>query len=173
MARDQIAYTTTERRTAWGIPSERFLEYGTSYSTAQTALSKVENTAERNHVDTVACNEAFDALKGVMRFFKNHYYLIPPLTKTDWAALGFREADGKPTTVPAPTDVPMTTPAYPGGPHLVLITLGPLLGTRAPDPRSDYGFALYVGAMPPGGATLEQTASVKHYLQTPPGRGGP
>ncbi|MDR1306109.1 MAG: hypothetical protein LBK74_00860 [Treponema sp.] len=134
MAKEQISYTTTERRTAWGIPPEWFLEYGTSYSTAQAALTKVENTAERNHVDTVACNEAFDILKGVMRFFKNHYYLIPPLTKIDWAELGFRERDDNPTTIPAPTDVPMTTPAYPGGPHLVMITLGALLGTRAPDP---------------------------------------
>jgi hypothetical protein len=62
----------------------------------------------------------------------------------------------------------MTTPAYPGGPHLILVTLGPLLGTQAPDPRSDYGFALYVGVMPQGGATLEQAASVKHYLMETP-----
>ncbi|MDR1306272.1 MAG: hypothetical protein LBK74_01690 [Treponema sp.] len=168
MAKDQISYTTTDRRTTWGISQERFLEYGTAYGAAQAALTKVENTAERNHVDTVACNEAFDILKGVMRFFKNHYYLMPPLTKIDWAELGFRERDNHPTPVPAPTDVPMTTPAYPGGPHLILVTLGPLLGTQAPDPRSDYGFALYVGVMPQGGATLEQAASVKHYLQAPP-----
>jgi hypothetical protein len=168
MAEDQISYTTAERRTAWGIPQDRFLDYGTACDAAQAALARVGNTAERNHVDTVVCNEAFDTLKGIMRFFKNHYYLIPPLTKTDWAALGFRERDDRPSTTPAPTDVPMATPAYPGGPHLILVTLGALLGTQAPDPRSGYGFALYVGIMPQGGATLEQAASVKHYLMAPP-----
>ena len=34
--------------------------------------------------------------------------------------------------------------------------------------RSDYGTALYKGVMPQGGATLEQAASVKHYLMTAP-----
>jgi hypothetical protein len=82
--------------------------------------------------------------------------------------LGFRERDDHPTPVPAPVDVPMATPGYPGGPHLLLVTLAPLPGTQALNDRSDYGYALYVGIMPPGGATLEQAASVKHYLQDPP-----
>jgi hypothetical protein len=33
---------------------------------------------------------------------------------------------------------------------------------------SDYGYAVYMGIMPPGGATLEQVASDKHYLMKPP-----
>jgi hypothetical protein len=41
-------------------------------------------------------------------------------------------------------------------------------GTLELAPASDYGYAVYVGIMPPGGATLEQAASEKHYLQTPP-----
>jgi hypothetical protein len=168
MAKDQSSYTTTERRTAWNIPSDRFLDYGTAFGTAQAAQAKVGNTAERNHVDTVVCNEAFDSLKGIMRFFKNHYYLMPPLTKIDWAELGFRDQDDRPSTAPASTDVPMATPSYPGAPHLILVTLGALLGTRPLDRRSDYGYALYVGVMPQGGATLEQAASVKHYLMAPP-----
>jgi hypothetical protein len=168
MAKDQISYTTAERRSAWGIPADRFTEYGTAYSSAQTALAAVENTAERNHVDTVACNEAFDGLTGIMRFFKGHYYLIPPLTKIDWAALGFREKDDHPSVVPAPTDAPLVTTAYPGGPHVILVLLGPLPGTMVLSGRSDYGYALYISVMPHGGATLEQAASAKHYLREPP-----
>jgi hypothetical protein len=168
MAKIQISYTTVERRSAWNIPSDRFLEYGTAYGDAQAALTKVDNVPERNHVDTVACNEAFDTLVGVMRFFKGHYYLVPPLSKIDWAELGFRERDPGPSPIPAPTDVPLVSTVYPGGPHLIMVMLSVLPGTLAISERGDYGFALYVGIMPQGGATLEQAASVKHYLREPP-----
>jgi hypothetical protein len=46
--------------------------------------------------------------------------------------------------------------------------MGPLPGTEPPDSRGDYGYALYRGIMPQGGATLEQAASVKHYLMKEP-----
>jgi hypothetical protein len=122
-------------------------------------------------VDTVRSSEAFDILRAIMRFFKKHYFLIPPLTKLDWAELGFREPDDHPTVIPAPADLPLVTPSYPGGPHQILAALGPLPNTLLLDSQSDYGYALYVGVMPPGGATLEQAASVKHYLQEAPGDG--
>jgi hypothetical protein len=41
-------------------------------------------------------------------------------------------------------------------------------GTQQLDTASDYGYAIYAGIMPPGGATLEQAASDKHYLMKPP-----
>jgi hypothetical protein len=47
------------------------------------------------------------------------------------------------------------------------VHLGPLAGTRELNPGSDYGYAIYVGIMPHGGATLEQAASDKHYLMKP------
>ncbi|MDR1178425.1 MAG: hypothetical protein LBK64_06325, partial [Spirochaetaceae bacterium] len=56
----------------------------------------------------------------------------------------------------------------PGGPHLIMVMLSVLPGALALSERGDYGFALYVGVMPHGGATLEQAASVKHYLREPP-----
>jgi hypothetical protein len=171
MSRDQIAYLTPERRTAWGISADKFVEYDDAATAAQEALEKVMNVPERTHVLTVQCAEAFDVLKGVMRFFKSHYFLMPPLTKADWAALGFRERDETQTPVPAPTDVPDVSPSYPGGPHLLQANLGPLPGTLALDNASDYGYALYVGVMPQGGATLEQAASVKHYLREAPADG--
>jgi hypothetical protein len=54
---------------------------------------------------------------------------------------------------------------------MLTVHLGPLAGTEPLDPESDYGYAIYVGVMPPGGAMLEQAASDKHYLRTPPGTG--
>jgi hypothetical protein len=44
-------------------------------------------------------------------------------------------------------------------------------GTRELDAAGDYGYALYVGIMPPGGAMLEQAASDKHYLMKAPADG--
>ena len=62
----------------------------------------------------------------------------------------------------------MASLSYPGGPHAMMVHLGPLPGAQELDPRSDYGYAIYMGIMPPGGATLEQAASKKHYLMAPP-----
>jgi hypothetical protein len=56
------------------------------------------------------------------------------------------------------------TVTYPGGPHVLMVHLVPLFGTEPPDSRGDYGYALYRGIMPQGGATLEQAAGTKHYL---------
>jgi hypothetical protein len=42
--------------------------------------------AERTHVITVSCQAAFKALVTKMRFFRNRYFKIPPLTGEDWAA---------------------------------------------------------------------------------------
>ena len=67
--------------------------------------------------------------------------------------------------------MPLVTLSYPGAPSILTAHLGPLPGTRELDPRSDYGYAIYVGVMPPGGATLEQAASKKHYLLSPPTNG--
>jgi hypothetical protein len=50
----------------------------------------------------------------------------------------------------------------------MMVHLGPLAGTAELDPAGDYGYAVYVGIMPPGGATLEQAASDKHYLMKAP-----
>jgi hypothetical protein len=171
MAHEQIQYLTAARRTAWGIPTEEFTEYGTRYGAAQEALQKVLDKAERTHVMTVQCEEAFASLKEKMRFFRDRYFKSPPLAAADWAALGFREKDTRPTPVPAPAGVPGPSLSYPGGPHALLVHLGPMAGTQPLAGESGYGYAIYVGVMPPGGATLEQAASVKHYLMTPPGDG--
>jgi hypothetical protein len=159
---------TTERRTAWGIPVAEFTELGTLFGAAQALLQKSQDEAERTHVITVQVEEAFKALKAKMRFFRDRFFKIPPLSAADWAALGFREKDTHPTNIPPPEGVPAASLSYPGGPHVLTAHLGPMAGTAELDPRSDYGYAVYVGIMPPGGATLEEAASEKHYLMKPP-----
>jgi hypothetical protein len=90
------------------------------------------------------------------------------LDATDWAALGFKEKVARKTRLPAPGGIPAVVLVYPGGPHMLTAYLGPMEGTEDLHPASAYGYAIYIGIMPPGGATLEEAASEKHYLMKPP-----
>jgi hypothetical protein len=153
---------TPERRTAWGVPEAEYNELEVLCSAAESLLWKAMDAAERSHLITVQCRDAFEVLEARMRFVRDRRFKMPPLTKVDWAALGFRDTDDSHTTVPA------AALSYPGGPHTITAHLGPLAGTAELDPHSDYGYAVYMGIMPPGGATLEQAASNKHYLMKPP-----
>jgi hypothetical protein len=157
--------------TAWSVPAEQFAELKALFEKAELLLQKAMDIAERNHVTTVECQAAFAALKEKMRFFRDRYFKLPPLTEGDWAALGFRPKDTHPTPVPAPDGVPAVSLSYPGGPHALTAHLGSMAGTQELDPTSDYGYTLYMGVMPPGGATLEQAASEKHYLMKAPADG--
>ena len=168
MCRKWIAYLIATLRAVWGIPDAEFTELETLFQAAETLLIKAQDEAERTHVITVECQAAFKALTAKMRFFRDRYFKMPPLTEGDWAALGFKQKDPHPTPVPAPDGVPSVSISYPGGPHAITVHLGPMPGTQELDPAGDYGYAIYVGIMPPGGATLEQAASDKHYLMKPP-----
>jgi hypothetical protein len=159
---------TAERRSLWGVPDAEYNALGLLFTEANTRLIQAMDEAERTHVITVECQTAFKALKTKMRFFRDRYFKMPPLTEADWAALEFAEKDTVYTAVPPPDGVPAASLSYPGGPHAITAHLGPMAGTRELDPRSDYGYAVYLGIMPPGGATLEEAASDKHYLREVP-----
>jgi hypothetical protein len=173
MCRNWIVYMTEDMRTAWGVPVSQFTELETLFAHAQALLQKAMDQAERTHVITVECQAAFTVLIVKMRFFRDRYFKVPPLSEGDWAALGFRTKDQHSTPTPPPDGVPAVSLSYPGGPHALTAHLGPLPGTRELTAAGDYGYAVYVGLMPSGGATLEQAASEKHYLMSPPkdGRG--
>jgi hypothetical protein len=162
---------TPDRCTAWGVPQPEFAALLTLHGTAEDLLRQAMNESERTHVITVECQGAFKVLEAKMRFFRDRYFKIPPLTEGDWAALGFKPRDTHPSPIPAPDGVPSASLSYPGGPHALTARLEPLAGTQELDPASDYGYAVYLGIMPPGGATLEQAASEKHYLMKPPADG--
>jgi hypothetical protein len=57
---------------------------------------------------------------------------------------------------------------YAGGSFKIAVHLEPEVSTDEADPRRDYDIAIYKGLMPPGGATVEQAVSAKHYLMKPP-----
>jgi hypothetical protein len=55
--------------------------------------------------------------------------------------------------------------------HLLELHLWPVAGSP-PDPhRSDYGYRVYYGALPPGGASVEVATGTKRELLKAPGSG--
>jgi hypothetical protein len=154
----------------WGIPPAHITQLAKDAQAAETIFDKVKS-GERTHADTVLCNLAFQDMETEARFIKKHYLLIPPLTPADFATLLLPLPDETQSPVPPPPGQPFLTVTYPGGPHVLLVRLAPLPGTEPPDSRGDYGYALYLGVMPQGGATLEQAAGIKHYLMQEPRSG--
>jgi hypothetical protein len=75
---------------------------GALFTAAEGRLEKAQDVAERTHVISVACDEAFKALEAKMRFFRDRYFKTPPLTKEDRAAPGFREKDERHTPAGEP-----------------------------------------------------------------------
>jgi hypothetical protein len=155
------------KATAWGIPPAMVTELTSNLGAAKSVLAFVES-GERTTASVVHCNEIFKDLEAQARYIKKHWLMVPPLTLADLALLLLPQPDSVYTPVGKPTGQPSVTLTYPGGPHLLKAHLTFLAGTQPLDSRSDYGYALYRGIMPQGGATLEQAASVKHYLMEPP-----
>ena len=116
----------------------------------ETRLIKAQDEVERTHVITVECQAAFKALTVKVRFFRDRYFKIPPLTEGDWAALGFTErpaslaGTGSRRGSRRVPQLPWRPPSRDHG------SSGAMLGTQELDPASDYGYAIYVGIIPPG-----------------------
>ncbi|MDR3198590.1 MAG: hypothetical protein LBU34_12050 [Planctomycetaceae bacterium] len=151
----------------WNIPQNHISQLATDAQIAETILDKVKS-GERTSIDVVQCNVVFKNMETEARFIKKHYLLMPPLTPADFPALLLPLPDETHSPIGPPTGQPALTVTYSGGPHLLTVHLAPLAGTEPPNKRGDYGYALYRGIMPKGGATLEQAAGIKHYLLKEP-----
>jgi hypothetical protein len=156
-----------DKAALWGVPPERVTALTTAKDVAVEILAVVKS-GERTASSVVECNEAFKEMETEARFIKKHFLLMPPLTLADFPLLLLPLPDEIHTPVAPPTGQPSLTVTYPGGPHVLMVHLAPLPGTEPPDSRGDYGYALYRGVMPQGGATLEQAAGIKHYLMKAP-----
>jgi hypothetical protein len=168
MCRNWLAYMTPERRAAWGVPEAAFGALTGLFAAAETWLERWADAAERTRVVTIQTRVAFDGMKAAMRETRDRYFRVPPLLPEDWAALGFRPRRGRPSRSPVPEGTPAVSLSYPGGPHALTAHLGLMPGLEEGETAGDYGCALYLGIMPPGGATLEEAASRKRYLRSPP-----
>ncbi|MDR2739933.1 MAG: hypothetical protein LBB68_08920 [Treponema sp.] len=128
----------------WGIPPAKITAFITIVDTAEAALLRVQSDSERTPVATAQCNTAFKALTGNMRYLKNRFFLVPPLTESDLIALGLKSRDSSSPT-PTPDAQPEADLTFPGI-HLVeLRNIRPMAGGTAPNPRSNYGVRIYYG----------------------------
>jgi hypothetical protein len=127
----------------WNIPDAQVTELRDLHDAAETIFQQAQSS-ERTPVITAECKVAFDALTEKMRFFKSHYFLLPPLTAADLISLGLKPRD-PPSPVPVPEAQPEADLTFPGI-HLVeLRKIRSVSGSTAPDFRSDYGVRIYYG----------------------------
>jgi hypothetical protein len=126
----------------WGIPQAQITEFGAVTAAADNALG-LAMSSDRTHSITVACRIAFDTLEDKMRFFKKHYFLVPPLTEKDLADLDLRAAN-PPSPVGKPESQPIADLVFPGI-HLVELRKIRPIGGPPPDPRANYGVRIYYG----------------------------
>jgi hypothetical protein len=153
MDRNWIAYMTSDRRTAWGVPAAEFTELGTLFGTAQTALQKAKDDTQRTPAVTTECQVAFAALVAKMRFFKRHYFLMPPLTEVDLVSLGLKVPDTHPTRTGDPT-AEVTVETFLLGRHQLGVRIIYLTGV--PDDPANKGYRIWYqvvghGETPPEG----------------------
>jgi hypothetical protein len=150
----------------WGIPIEEVSALQELMETAEELLEQAESS-ERTEVITAECKAAFEALIDKMRFIKSHYFLTPPLTDADYISLRLKPKDSAHTPIPPPTTQAEADISRPGQ-HQLTLHLRAVTGSP-PDPhRSEYGFRIYWGVMPVGGATVEQATGVKRELMKVP-----
>jgi hypothetical protein len=165
MCGNWLSYMTEARRTAWGVPEAEYTELGTLYSAAESILQKAMDKAERSHLITVQCREAFDVLTAKMRFVRDRRFKVPPLTPADWAALGFRERDNHNTPVSRPESQAEADLVFPGI-HLVeLQNIRPVAAAGDPNPRGGYGVRIYYGLSGP------PTDTYRFRVNEPPAKG--
>jgi hypothetical protein len=152
--------------TTWGVPVDEIPELSDLIDAAETALTAAQSS-DRTAVVTANCKAAFDALIAKMRFLKSRYFLSPPLTDADFIALELKPKDTTKTPVPPPTAQAEADISRPGV-HLLELHLRPIAGSP-PDPhRSDYGYRVYYGILPPGGAAVEAATGAKRELLKAP-----
>jgi hypothetical protein len=85
--------TITASLLKWGIPESVVQNLSSLAAAAESALEAAKNESTRAPVATARCKESFDALTAEMRDIKKRYLLSPPLTDSDFVALGLKPHD--------------------------------------------------------------------------------
>jgi hypothetical protein len=166
MAQNWVTVLGNQSGDPWNIPTADKTELQTLTGDAQILLEQAQSSA-RTPVITAECKAAFEGLTSKMRFIKGRYFLVPPLTDADLISLDLQPKDTTRTPVPPPTaqaEADITRP----GVHLLELHLRAVSGSP-PDPhRADYGYRVYYGILPPGGAQVEAATGAKRELLKAP-----
>ena len=129
---------------------------------AQDCLAEAMS-AHRTKVTTTKCTTAFAALVAFMRDTKDRYFKIPPMTEADFVSLGLRLKDTVPTPIGRPEGTLTALISYLGKGALGL-HITPVSG-HVYDPRSEWGFRVYYGVLPHGGATEDAHFARQHLMR--------
>jgi hypothetical protein len=154
--------------TAWGVPAKVQKELVKHISKAEKDLFVAKETS-RSSGDSTKCGETFKAMIAFMRDLKDRYYRKNPLKDEDFVNLGLKTPGKKPSQISEPEGQAAADVSYPGV-HLLKLHLYHVSGT-VPDKRADYGYRVYYGIMPPGGASAEEAAGDSRYLAKPATQG--
>jgi hypothetical protein len=169
LSKDWQVILVAAKVTAWNIPSTEVTALKNLTTAAEAALALAQSSS-RTVVVTAQCKAAFEALTEKMRFFKNRYFVTPPLVDADYASLQLKPRDAKPTPIPPPAAMAEADISYPNI-HQVELLLHPTPNSP-PDPHhADYGYRVYFGIMPPGGASVDVALGPKRELTKPPTSG--
>jgi hypothetical protein len=137
----------TANAEAWGIPPAVITDFTALTGAADTALAAAKNETTRTPVATARCREAFTAMTDKMRDIKRRYFLEPPLTEADLAALGLDRRDPHPTPSGVPT-AQVTVETYLAGRHELGVKIVYVTGSPA-DPANK-GFRIWYSVIAPG-----------------------
>jgi hypothetical protein len=167
MAQDWVLTLIPATATRWNIPPEEVTKLSDLYNAATTLLYEAMSKDQTKTI-TAQCQAAFKALEEQMRFLKNRYFFVPPLTDADLATLGLSPKTPVHTPIPTPIDTVEAVISNPNL-HIVQLLLRVIATNKIPDPnRSDHGNRIYYGVYPPGGATVEAATSKKRELMKIP-----
>jgi hypothetical protein len=169
MATDWLAVLAT-KAAAWGISAAEVAELTDLVQDAQSALAQAKNESTRTPAATALCKERFKRMIEKMRYDKNHFFLSPPLTPSEIVSLGLKPHDTNPSPIPPPKGFAEADISYPGVGTLEL-HCRPVAGQPPLDERSDYGYRVYYGVMPVGGASAEDATGTKRELVKAPQTG--
>jgi hypothetical protein len=133
-------------------------------------LAFLDTRAAHTKPQTEKKNEKRKDAEALLRPFVAQYLRFPPVTNEDRTAMNIRNHDTKPTPTPRPLNQ-ATAKHRPLGDHLIELVIE-IVGAPLTDANaSDYGFRIYWGIMPTGGASKDDALSKHRYLMAPPENG--
>jgi hypothetical protein len=146
MAKDWLPVMTANAE-AWGIPPAVITDFTALTGAADTALAAAKNEMTRTPVVTARCREAFEALTDKMRDIKRRYFLSPPLTEADLAALGLKKHDPVQTPSGEPASQ-VTIETFLVGRHELGVKM--VYVTGSPNDPANKGYRIWYSVIAPG-----------------------
>jgi hypothetical protein len=132
-----------EKQETWNIPLIAFTKLNAAALAAKNAYSVPKGS--RNAMTNATLKTTFAELTAQMRDMKRRYFFDPPLTATDFAALGLKPKDTTPTAVPAPAIQVDGDLHFPAPAQVEIKNIRPY-GTHVAD-KSEHGVRIYYGIM--------------------------